>query len=277
MVVPSFFRDLSRRLIYEVWFHNIVRSGPQPDSIYLGGLGEIDGISQFFLSDSHVDELILERDSEELVVVPWEVRDYEGGSQALPLYFVCDEGSSMTDDAIAEVNVGIKEMVRTIHGDPVVDAKARVSVITFSDFAEVVLPLTQLSDIFQIPGCVCSGEFSNYASVFQLLKSQIELDVVLLRNEGFDVRRPFVFFMTVGKPGPEDWRDSLKQLTDVNFLFHPHIVSFGVSGADPAVIKEVSTPLSVGAGRNESFAFLLEHGANPGDALREIMKFTVHS
>ena len=50
-------------------------------------------------------------------------------------------------------------------------------------------------------------------------------------------------------------------------------MSFGVAGAEPSVIKEVSTPLTVGAGKKQSFAFLAQDGVNPGSALREIMKF----
>ena len=35
----------------------------------------------------------------------------------------------------------------------------------------------------------------------------------------------------------------------------------------------MSTPLTVGGGKKESFAFLAQDGVNPGHALREIMKF----
>ena len=52
-------------------------------------------------------------------------------------------------------------------------------------------------------------------------------------------------------------------------------MSFGVAGAEPSVIKEVSTPLTVGAGKKQSFAFLGEQGVNPGAALNEIMKFII--
>jgi uncharacterized protein YegL len=114
---------------------------------------------------------------------------------------------------------------------------------------------------------------SSYKAVFRLLKAQIETDVLSLEVEGFRVHRPFVFFMTCGKPVVEDWRYSLKQLTDTQFKFHPNIVSFGVAGAEPSVIKEVSTPLTVGAGKQQSFAFLAQDGVNPGSALVEIMKF----
>jgi uncharacterized protein YegL len=182
----------------------------------------------------------------------------------------------MTDEAIAAVNEGIGELFREINGDPIVDSKARVSVITFSDHVEIMLPLTQSSEIEIVPGCLRSDNPSSYTSIFRHLKSQIEMDIALLRSQGFVVQRPWIFFMTIGKPVVEDWRYFLKQLTDAKFIFRPNIVTFGLPGADPSVIKEVSTPWGIGS-RKESFAFLSEHGVNPGAALREIMKFTVHS
>jgi len=263
---------VSRLFLLAARLGSVVDSDDQKRSIKIGSLGEIEGISQIFISDSQIEELVLERDPEELVVAPWEVIDNESGVQVFPFYIVCDEGSSMTDDAIAAVNVGIGELFREIYGDPVVDAKAQVSIIMFSDQANVLLPLTQLSLITQIPGCLRSDNPSSYTSIFRHLKSQIEMDIALLRSQGFVVQRPWIFFMTIGIPVVEDWRYFLKQLTNVNY--QPNIVTFGLPGANPSVIKEVST---LGAGDKQSFAFLSEDGVNPGDALREIMKFTVHS
>ncbi len=196
----------------------------------------------------------------------------KGGVQVLPFYVVCDESSSMSGDSIDAVNQGIKELFQEIHSDPIVDAKARVGIITFNDAARVVLPLTRLSSIKNSPGCVASGSTS-YAAAFRLLKTQIETDVPKLKAEGLRVHRPMVFFMSDGAPNPEDWKSSLAALTDQSFEFRPNIVSFGVAGAEASVIKEVSTPLTVGASKKQSFAFLAEAGVNPGAALNEIMKF----
>ncbi len=196
-----------------------------------------------------------------------------GGPAVLPFYVVCDESSSMSGASIDAVNTGIAALFRTIAGDPVVDEKARVGIVTFNDSAKVLLPLTQLTNVNQVPGCMASGSTS-YASVFRLLKSEIETDIDRLKhNEGYRVHRPMVFFMSDGAPNPEDWRSALGDLVDPNFKYRPNIVSFGVAGADPAVIKEVSTPLTVGASKKESFAFLADHGIDPGPALKEIMKF----
>ncbi len=196
----------------------------------------------------------------------------KGGVQVLPFYVVCDESSSMSGDSIDAVNQGIGELFREIYSDPIVDSKARVGIITFNDTARVLLPLTRLSAITQTPGCVASGSTS-YAAAFRLLKSQIQSDVPQLKADGFRVHRPMVFFMSDGAPNPEDWQTPLSELTDQSFEFRPNIVSFGVAGAEASVIKEVSTPLTVGASKKQSFAFLAEAGVNPGAALNEIMKF----
>jgi hypothetical protein len=54
-------------------------------------------------------------------------------------------------------------------------------------------------------------------------------------------------------------------------------VSFGVAGANPAVIKEVATPFPVGGSKKQSFAFLADHGVSPGEVMKELMKFQVNS
>jgi uncharacterized protein YegL len=197
----------------------------------------------------------------------------DSGPAVLPFYVVCDESSSMSGSPIDAVNSGIAGLFRAIAGDPVVDEKARVGIVTFNDSARVLLPLTQLTHVTQVPGCVASGSTS-YASVFRLLRSEIETDVARLKNvDNYRVHRPMIFFMSDGAPNPEDWRSPLGELVDPGFSFRPNIVTFGVSGADAAVIKEISTPLTVGGGKKDSFAFLAEAGVDPGPALKEIMRF----
>ena len=193
------------------------------------------------------------------------------GVPVLPFYVVCDESSSMAGESIDAVNQGIGELFRTIHSDPIVDERIRVGIVTFNDTARVLLPLTRLSDISSTPGCVATGSTS-YASVFRLLKTQIESDIPPLKTEGFRVHRPMIFFISDGSPNLEDWQTAYAELTDQSFAFRPNIVSFGVAGAPASVIKEVSTPMTVGSEKRQSFAFLAEQGANPGAALNEIMK-----
>ena len=201
----------------------------------------------------------------------------EDGPIVQPLYLVYDEGSSMSDKSTAAVNAGIRELFRAIHGDPILYAIARVGIIVFNEQASVLLPLTELSRIAQVPGCVRSDEVSGYSSVFRLLKSQIESDVLGLEMQGFQVLRPVVFFMSCGKPKFEDWYSFWEELTEKRSRFRPDIVSWGAPGADSSIIAKVATPTSVGEGKKQSFAFLAQDGVNPGDAIREIMKTRISS
>ena len=82
------------------------------------------------------------------------------GVTVLPFYVVCDESSSMAGESIDAVNQGIGELFLTIHNDPIVDERIRVGIVTFNDTAQVLLPLTRLSDISSTPGCVASGSSS---------------------------------------------------------------------------------------------------------------------
>ena len=157
----------------------------------------------------------------------------------LPLYFVIDVGSSMDSASIAAVNDGIVELFDEISSDPVVDAKVRVGIIAFNDTAKVLLPLTQLSDVAQIPICVANGS-SSYAAAFRLLKTQIESDVTRLRQEGVSVRRPCVFYISAGMPNNENWHAELDALADPSFKYRPNIVSFGMAGVAKAAMVDVA-------------------------------------
>ena len=186
-----------------------------------------------------------------------------------PLYVVIDESSSMAGASIDAVNDGIVELFDEISADPIIDAKVRVGIIAFNDSARVLFPLTQLSDVTQIPECVASGSTS-YANVFKLLRNELEKDLDSLKNQ-FSVFRPLIFFFSYGTPNSNDnWRDELNKLIDPTFKFSPNIVSFGVEGADKSVIADVA---HWGSDAEAKFYLISENCANPAPALLEILKW----
>jgi uncharacterized protein YegL len=187
----------------------------------------------------------------------------------LPLYFVIDVGSSMDGASIAAVNDGIVELFDEISSDPVVDAKVRVGIIAFNDMARVLLPSTQLSDVAQIPICVASGSTS-YAAAFRLLKTQIESDVTMLRQEGVSVHRPCVFFMSDGEPNNENWRAELDALADPSFTYIPNI-SFGVAGAVKSALVDVAHWNSWD--RSGNLFFIAQDVGDLGPAIIEFYRF----
>ena len=185
------------------------------------------------------------------------------GEQILPFYILCDESASMSyNGGIDAINVGLPELHAAIAADPLVSDKSRICLISFSDDAEVLVPLSRAADIDQMPGMAERGS-TCYGEAFRMLKALIPQDIANLKADGYQVFRPAVFFISDGEPTDSDWRDSHRELTDRASNPHaPNIIAFGVDAADAATIGEVATKA----------AFQAEAGINPGSALREIMK-----
>ena len=186
-----------------------------------------------------------------------------------PLYFVIDVGSSMDGASITAVNDGIVELFDEIASDPFIDDRFPVEVIVFNATAKVLLPLTQLSDVAQIPICVASGS-SSYGEAFRLLKTQIESDVTMLRQEGVSVHRPCVFFMSDGAPNNENWRAELDALADPSFVYSPNI-SFGVTGAVKSALVDVAHWNSWD--RSGNLFFIAQDVGDLGPAIIEFYRF----
>jgi uncharacterized protein YegL len=189
------------------------------------------------------------------------------GQFVLPFYIVCDESYSMQAiGGIDAINLGLPELHSAIAADPLVNDKCRISIITFSDTAEVVLPLTRMADVTALPQ-VESRATTNYGAAFDLLHHQIPIDIASLKSNGLQVHRPAVFFISDGEPTDTDWQDSYRRLVDQSNAYRPNIVAFGVNGAEASTIGKVATVQ----------AFLAESHINPGMALREIMRSLTNS
>ena len=123
------------------------------------------------------------------------------------------------------------------------------------------MPLSNLSDVGAMPGCAAKG-LTNYGEAFNLLRVVIQRDIANLKAQGLQVYRPAVFFITDGEP-TDDWEANHRALTDKAMNPQaPHIISFGVAGANAAVIGKIGTKA----------AFIANHGVDPGNALKEILK-----
>lgn len=185
----------------------------------------------------------------------------EQKQQVLPFYVVCDESYSMVDE-IDNLNNYLSELHEAIGADPVVSDKTRFCVIGFSDTAEVLLPLSELSEVEQIAG-LTAKQSTNYDAAFQLLRDTIERDVAMLKGDGHQVYRPAVFFLSDGQPNNDHWVGSYNRLTDAAWKPHPNIVAFGISQeADADTIQKVAT----------FKAFMVNPGVSPTTALHEFAK-----
>ena len=190
------------------------------------------------------------------------------GLQVWPFYFLCDESASMSGAPISAVNESLQKIWTELIKSPAAADKAWVSVISFSDTAEVLVPLTDLQKLTSMPGCTVGGQ-ANYANAFRKLKRVIDDDVKYLLQLEMKVIRPFIFFMSVGEPADDDWREAHTDLINGSGLpFRPQIISFGFGSAGGQILHEVATELPRGVPRQ---AYLAEDGFAPEQVFAELL------
>ena len=182
-----------------------------------------------------------------------------------PFYLVCDESQSMEGAKLDACNTALPKIHAAIVSDPIFNDRIRIGVISFSDTAQVLLPLSKMTDVVDFPGLVVKGG-TNFGNAFTCLKNTIQTDMVDLQKSGAKMCRPIVLFMTDGEPTDTNWKEAHAQVADKTWPFSPHIISFGLSGAQADTIREVATQVDK---KGTSFAYLVDDDAS-GAVLSEI-------
>ena len=185
--------------------------------------------------------------------------------QVLPFYLVCDESGSMSGAPLQAINDSLPKIHSEIGSNPVVADKTKFCLIGFSDTAQVLLPLSDLSTISSIPALQVAGG-TNYSAAFDLLYDTIAEDVTKLKANGDQVYRPAVFFLSDGQPG-DSWASAYKRVTDPAWSMHPNVLAFGFGQIDAATLQQVATVR----------AFIADGSMGPDQALREFAQSLIQS
>jgi uncharacterized protein YegL len=171
----------------------------------------------------------------------------------------------MEGEKIDTLNQALPKLYEEISVNPRVADKAHFGIISFSTSAEVILQLSNLSDVEEVPELSAAG-VTNYTAAFDLLRDTIEQDVKRLKGEQQSVLRPVVFFLSDGMPTDgngyhsSSWMDAYDALVAEDFKAHPHIIAFGIGECDADTIRRIGT----------FRAFIqADDSVSPADALRE--------
>lgn len=180
--------------------------------------------------------------------------------QIIPFYALCDESSSMKGEPVKAINESLVDLHKELSVNPTVADRVRFGLIGFSNEPEVLLELSDLSEVSTMPGLNADG-LTYYGKAFNTLRETIQEDIADLKAEGHQVFRPVVFFMSDGAPTDRDtWTDAHNELISPSFSGKPKIVAFGIGKCDPEIIKDVAT-----------FKAFIQNSdsVSPADALRE--------
>lgn len=177
------------------------------------------------------------------------------GQIVMPFYIICDVSGSMWVD-IPALNTGIVQLREAIMRDPVVDDLTMMSIITFADTAQTVVPLSFPTQV-QVPTLV-SGGLTNYGPAFREFHRSFEADRVRLRAEGKRIFRPCVFFLTDGEPTDGDYEQVFGSLlaydpaSKQGNAAYPYLTAFGFREATAETIATITYP-NFGAKRGHYF------------------------
>ncbi len=167
------------------------------------------------------------------------------GQMVMPFYLICDVSYSMAYD-MAALNDGVQRLRQSIAAEPLVDDVAHVAVMTFSDTARVVMPLSQMSET-PMPTLSVEGG-TNYGGAFRELARVIPADAAALKAQAYRVFRPCAFFLTDGEPLDADYWETFKStltyngVTGVGMRQYPVFIPFGFREAPEDVLRKLAYP-----------------------------------
>ena len=163
----------------------------------------------------------------------------------MPFYLICDVSYSMSGD-MAALNDGVQKLRQSIMAEPLVDDVGHISVMTFSDTAKVVMPLSQMSET-SVPTLKVEGG-TNYGAAFRELARVIPGDAAALKAQAYRVFRPCAFFLTDGEPQDSDYWETFKstltynRATRVGMKQYPVFIPFGFRAAPENVLRKLAYP-----------------------------------
>jgi uncharacterized protein YegL len=139
-------------------------------------------------------------------------RGAESMQRVLPIYLAVDTTASMST-RLQAVQEAIISLVDELLSSPALGDQVRVGIVAFADRAELVLPLTDLTELRSLPRLTARGA-TQFGPLFRQLTRVIEHDLRVLRARDTITFQPFVFLITDGLPVDPNWEKAFQEFDD---------------------------------------------------------------
>ncbi|WP_229072854.1 VWA domain-containing protein [Actinoplanes sp. DH11] len=193
----------------------------------------------------------------------------------LPFYLVVDVSYSMNGPKMEQANQILPAVADALAKAPILADKVRFGLLDFSDDAQVVLPLSDMTGHQHLPKLAVRGG-TDFGAAFRTLRERLHQDVAQLRADGFKVHRPAVFFLSDGEPQP-GWEADFAALTEYDkqtgqgFKWYPVLVPCGVDEAGRDTMRRLVHPY------RRSKLYMMRSGADAADAIRAMAEVLISS
>jgi uncharacterized protein YegL len=161
----------------------------------------------------------------------------------VPVYVVLDASAAAAGCATELANA-LRSLQTLLANSPDVAAAVRLSVLSYADTAEVLLPLTEVTWQTGIPD-LRGGPGCRYAPAFRRLLDLVPLETERLKQQVARVLRPVVFLLAVGEAEDSpQWGDVRAEL--MQHKYHPHLVACGIGEVGGRTVERLASRPELG-------------------------------
>ena len=187
------------------------------------------------------------------------------------------EGVKPLDSACAALG----ELLDGIEQDVEAAQNVWFEIITFAGDAQQHVALGKAEGLPPVPP-IKGGTWTNYVAAWKMVSTHVVDGYQRLVNEGYDVARPVIFFITDGNPGGKnivqteaDWMSYITYMNQALGNKAPRIVALGLGRANRKILLSLHSKHPHGA------AAVAEPGNSPSSlitaALKQIKNSVVNS
>jgi uncharacterized protein YegL len=156
-------------------------------------------------------------------------------ARRLPVYLLLDTSGSMSGEPIEAVKNGVQLMISKLRQNPQAQETAFISVITFDNSANQIIPLTDLAS-FQPVDLRASG-MTSLGEALSLVSRCIDSEITKTTAETKGDWKPIVFILTDGVP-TDNWQTGLAEFRKRKTAFT--VACAAGTGADTSVLKQIT-------------------------------------
>ena len=160
-------------------------------------------------------------------------------TRRLPIYVLVGTSSSMAGAPIQAVNQGVHLLCNELMNDPSAINTVYLAVITFDSRAQVVTPLTELTQ-FSPPAFRAGGEGRVMGAALRLLSDSLDRDIRPNRPGQKGDYKPLVFLMTDSQP-TDDWESAAEAIKNRKTQKVATIIALACGGGvDVSTLKRIT-------------------------------------